>query len=149
GAVSVGGLDPVPVPLTETFDEAQTHADGKGLAIRLKGALPAAVVDVDRPEGHAAVAGVLDDRGGRVKPHWLGVEQGAGELDRIMAFEPGPDVADQCKAGAVSLRKAVRAETLDLFEDPLGKLQADALCQHAADQALPVALDVAGLLPGR
>ena len=79
--------------------------------------------------------GVVDDGGGGVEPHGLGVQQSASELRRIVALEIGGGVGDMGKAGGMALGEAIVAESTDLLKDALGELLPDALPHHAVHQS--------------
>ena len=118
-------------------------------ACPLQRAVPAAVVDADRPDLDPMVAGVAHDLRGRVEAHRLGVEQGRAEHVGMVTFHPGGGVGDLGEARGVAFGKAVAAEALDLLEGALGEVARIAARDHAFDQLVVEMADPAGQLEGR
>ena len=56
--------------------------------------------NADGPDLDPMNPGVVDDGGGGVEPHGLGIQQGTGELRRIAALEVGGGVGDMGKLAA-------------------------------------------------
>ena len=131
------------------FDLAQAEAQGEVTGGRLQGAIPLAGVDTGRQYRHAVVAGVTDDLRRRVKAHRLGVQQGAGEDRRVMAFQPAGDIDQKRETGGVGFRKTVIAEAFDLLETTFGEIGVIAIADHAADHFVAEMADGAGFLEGR
>src|SRR5690606_21938126 len=118
----------------------------------LEGAVPLAAGHVDRPHLHAgagaaAAARVLDDLAGRIEPHRLRIEQGAGERRRLVALEPAADVDQLGERGGVALREPVGAEALDLVEDLVDELRGVTLALHQLADAHAMRLHVAAAPP--
>ena len=177
-ASSGGGLRPGPAPegedigiavaaafgelcrllLAQALDLPETQAQGEAAALArlfahastgLQGAVPKAVVDVDRTDLHPVIAGIAHDLGRGIEAHGLTVQQRAGEDRRIAAFHPGRDVDQKGEAGGVAFRKAIGAETLDLLEAAFGEIALIAARHHAADQLFAELVDIAAALEGR
>ncbi len=94
-------------------------------------------------------ARVADDLGGGVKAHRLGVEQGRAEDVGVVAFQPGRGVGDLGEARRVAFGEAIAAKALDLLDQPLGEILADAVGAHPFDQRIAEFADAAGHLEGR
>src|SRR5205823_6441977 len=90
---------------------------------RLQGAVPEAVVDVDRADFDAVLLRVADDLRRRVESHRLAVQQGAGEDIGMEALDPGRDIDQERKARGMAFREAVGAEPLDLVEAAGGEIR--------------------------
>src|SRR5688572_11884797 len=84
---------------------------------------------------------------GRVEAHRLAVEERSGEDRGVMAFHPGGGVGQQGKAGTMTFREAVFAETLYLAEDPFGEFPAVTTLAHSAQQTGAEMLHCALALP--
>ncbi len=99
------------------------------------------MIDVDGQHQDAMLFGIADDLRGRVKSHWLRVEQGRGERRGIMAFQPARDIDQQGKARGMAFGKAVFAETLDLVEAAMRKFGIVAARDHVADHQILMRVD--------
>ena len=82
--------------------------------------------------------GVAHDLRGGVEAHRLAVQQRGREYRGMVALHPGRGVGQVREAGGMALRKAVRAEALDLLEHALGEVGVVAAADHAADQLVSV-----------
>ena len=89
--------------------------------VLFQGAIPVAVLYVNREHTDAVAFGVVDDRGRRIKAHGLGVEKRTGKGRRAMTLEPGRSIGDISKACGVAFRETVFTEPSDLFEDLRGE----------------------------
>ena len=112
-------------------------------------ALPLAGKNINGQEFHAVPLAVFDDRCRGVETHGPGVEQGAVKLYRVVTLHPCRTVGDEGKAGGMTFREAVLAETPDLVENPPGELRSNPLFHHTLDELLLVLVDTPGASPGR
>ncbi|MNP01286.1 hypothetical protein D3C76_930950 [compost metagenome] len=129
--------------------QSQAHANGQGaFSIRLQGAVPVAVADINRPYLDTLAASLLQQLIRAVEAHRPTVDQRTGEDRRLMALQPTAGIAQQGKAGRMRLREAIAAKPLDLLEDALGKRQRVTIAQHALHQPFAVRFQAAVALPG-
>ena len=91
---------------------------------------------------------ILHQLRGAVKTHGLAVEHGHQIAVRMVVLEPATHINQQGKTGGVAFGKTVFAETLDLFEQGVGKRLRVAALQHAADHAVVELVHPALALPG-
>ena len=82
-------------------------------------------------------AGVAPDRVGRVEAHRLGVEEGGGELGRVVELHPGAGVDEVGEAHRVALGEAEVGEGLELVGDLLRHRAGDAVGGHAVEEPGP------------
>ena len=94
-------------------------------------------------------ARVADNLRRCIEPHWLGIEQGAGEDIRIAAFDPGRCIDEQSERGRVAFGKAIGAEAFDLFETAFGEIARIMRADHAFDHFGAERVDDADALEGR
>src|SRR5690606_20218699 len=79
-AVAAGGCDPLAVLLREPLHLPEPQPEREPAApVRLQRAVPVARVDADGPDRDTVRAGIADDLRRRVEPHWLRVQERAGE----------------------------------------------------------------------
>ncbi len=128
------GDDALRVRLAQAVDLTKPKTQRTGTVTSwLERAVPGAVIDVGLARLDPMLAGAPHDLRRRVEAHGLGIEQGAGERRRVMAFEPGRDIDEMGEARGVAFGKAVLAEALDLVEAALGEIGRIAARGHAAD----------------
>src|SRR6185437_16943168 len=80
------------------------------------------------------IAGIAHNLGGRIKAHWLGIEQRGSEGSGMMIFDPRRDIDQLGKAGGMAFRKSIGTETLDLFETGFGECLLIAAPRHAINE---------------
>ena len=90
----------------------------------LQRAIPARMVDIDRPDLDAVLPRVAHELGRRIEAHGLGIQEGAAEHVRMVAFHPGRGIGDQREGGRMAFGKAIGAEAFELLEDALGEFAA-------------------------
>ena len=78
-------------------------------------------IDINRSNGDAMFASVVDQLCGFVEAHRQAVDDGCCKLCRIPALEPGGDISKQGEAGGVGFGETILAETLDLFVNLVGE----------------------------
>ena len=111
---------------------AQAHADRP--AVALDGVARLRLVDVRRQDLDAVPARVVDHEPRRVEAHRLVVEDGGGELGRIVGPQPCRRVAHHGEARGVRLVEAVGGKPLELPEHLGGDLVLDAVLGGAAQE---------------
>ena len=116
------------------FPRLSPHASRLTL---LQPAIPLADEYIHRPDFHPMPLRILYQLRWRVKTHRLAVEQCTGECGRLVAFEPGRDINQQCETGGMRFGKSVFAEALDLLEDLQREFFFIAIFEHAIYQAIP------------
>src|SRR5690606_36172297 len=122
--------------------------DGNAFARRLEGAIPVAALHAHVPHFDAVALGLPDQRRRLVESHGLGVEEGAGEMRRVVRLLPGRYVHQKGERRRVGLGKTVVAEAFDLLEQGLAELLADTVASESLQQAVPVPQELAVFLPG-
>jgi hypothetical protein len=77
---------------------------------------------------------VFDQDGGRVKPHRLIVQHGAGEFRQVVALQVSAGVSDHRETGGVRFGEAVERERRDGANDILLCLAGDSIALHPGTQ---------------
>ena len=113
--------------------------------------IPPAAQHVHREHAHAVALGVLHQRALAVKPHRLGVEDGAQVLGGVVVPQVGAGVDDQRKAGRVALGKPVVGKGVDLVVNAMRDVVGNAVGLHAGDHLFADGghAHVAALVPHR
>src|SRR5690606_6795730 len=115
--------------------------------VRLERRFDAARGHVDRTNLDAVRARGAQELRRRVEAHRLAVQERAEERRGLVALEPRGYVDEQSKARRVRLRETVFAEASDLLEDLLRELGRIAALEHAVDQTLLEAAEIAAPPP--
>ncbi len=116
---------------------------GAAIALWLERTVPIAQIDIDGMHLDAMRLRVAHDLRRRIEAHGLAVEQRAGEDLGMKAFEPGRDIDEEREARGMRKGKAVVAEAFDLLEATPGEIRLVAVPDHAGDEFLFEAHDVA------
>ena len=93
-------------------------------------------MDIRRQEGNPVAFGITRDHFGRVKAHWLGVEEAAIEGGGMITLEPKRLVGNQCKAGGMRFGEAIARKASQLLKDGPGSAFVDALARSTEQKAL-------------
>src|SRR5690606_34521887 len=86
---------------------------------RLQRAVPVRMIDVDRPDLDAMVAGVADELRRGIEAHRLRIEDRGAENVGIEGLEPAGGIDEDGEGGGMAFGEAVIAEALDLAKTAL------------------------------
>ena len=120
--------------LAQALDVIQSQANALSSVFVFDGAKPVRARDIDGPEMQAVALRVFHQRGGRVEPHGLIVQDGRGERRQVMALQIRAGIGDQREAGRVRFGKSVQRERGDRLHDAILRLADDAVGGHAGAQ---------------
>src|SRR5712675_3591758 len=97
--------------------QAQPQAQRRpAVGSRFEGAIPAAAHRIDGAYLDAMGARIAHQLRRRIETHRLTVDEGRAKCRRLVMFEPGRGVYQQCKASRVRFRESVFAEPQYLIE---------------------------------
>ncbi|SAL07500.1 hypothetical protein AWB81_08126 [Caballeronia arationis] len=143
------GFDPLRRAVAHPSEQGQAEPHGRRLSFTtFENGIPAADRHIDGRHLHAVPLRILDELRGRIKAHRLGVKHRGEKCSRLVTFQPTARIHQQGEARRVTLRKAVLAEALDLFEDGFRKVLFIPTLAHAVDDTVVVLLQAAFALPG-
>ncbi len=115
---------------------------------KLQRTIPLTIIHIDITHFHSMVLGIANDLGGFIESHRLAVEEGSSEGGGVVAFKPGGNINQKCKAGGVRFRKSIFAKAFDLFKTTFGKIYFITALNHTFDHATAVELNIASMPKG-